>query len=78
MENDHELLIRLDGKVDAILEKLKDLPILENRVRDLEIDCTEIDRLGKRVDGLEKKSDTWNVLNSIAVGIAAVLGYILP
>jgi hypothetical protein len=35
-ENDHDLLIKVNTKLDAICEKLNDLPKLEERVRNLE------------------------------------------
>ena len=79
---DRELLIRLEGKVDNILEKLKDIPVLEKRVRELEIDCKELDvqksrleNLEEDVDNLNRKSENWSIINSIGVAIAGLIAF---
>jgi hypothetical protein len=74
--NDHELLIRLEGKVDTLIEKLKDVPVIEKRVRDLEINCSRISIMETDIKNLETKSNTWSILNSVGVAIAAILSTI--
>jgi len=76
VDADKELLIRLEGKVDAILEKLKDLPPLEERVRWVEQKVTSLDEMKEDIKNLEKKSDTWSVLNSMGVFIAGLFGFL--
>lgn len=74
VDSDKELLIRLEGKVDAILENMKEIPELEKRVRAVETQTVSIPEMKQDIKALEAKSDTWSVINSVGVFIAGVLG----
>lgn len=74
IDNDKELLIRLEEKVDTILERIQEIPKLENRLRDVEKCAGSIPEMKEDIKNLENKSNTWSVLNSLGVGIAAILG----
>lgn len=77
-QKDHELLIRLEGKVDTILDTLKQLPVIENRVRDLELSGKtrqeQVNNLCHDVESLEEKNVIWSLGNSIAIIIGTILG----
>jgi hypothetical protein len=75
VDNDKELLIRLEGKVDAILDRMKDIPKLEERVRSLEQQAVHIDGIRQDIEALESKSNTWSILNSIGIFAAGLLGF---
>lgn len=73
-DKDKELLIRLETKVDAILESLKQIPKIEERVRCVENKVVSIDDMKKDIEKLENKSNTWSILNSVGVFLAALIG----
>jgi len=77
-ENDHEVLIRLEGKVDTIIDKLREIPELDKRVRCLEWDNssnkTDVSTIKGDISSLEKKSDSWSIINSIGVFVAGLFG----
>jgi len=79
-QEDRELLIRLEGKIDGILKTLDCISPLEERIRRVEISTSSTDSkvstLAKDIEDLENKSDTWSILNSLGVGVAAVLSLI--
>ncbi len=76
--NDHDLLIRIDT---TVAEMKKTLDALVPQVKELQTDRTtnqtNIKNLQDDVKALETKSDTWNTINSIGTGIAAVIATLL-
>lgn len=75
-ENDHELLIRLEVKLDNALGKLDLLPQIEERVRNLEIDTSTLSDMKKDIEKLEDKSNAWSVLNSLGVLITGLIAFL--
>lgn len=77
-ESDHDLLIQLNAKTDSILETLKQIPALEQRVRVLETDSasekSEMKTVKGEVDKLRNSNTAWSFINSIGVIIASILG----
>jgi hypothetical protein len=63
---DSERMQAIQKDLADLLKNAQEVPSIQTRINDLE----------KRVDDLNGKSDRWNILNSIAVGIGVVLAYI--
>ena len=76
MDEDKELLIRLEEKVDAILEKIQEIPKLEERVRCVEKDIRGMDGMKDDIKELKETSKTWSILNSLGVFVAGLLGFL--
>lgn len=74
--DDKEALIRLEEKVDTILDRLKDLTRIEERVRILETVTHGIPDMKDDIKALESKSNTWSLINSVGVALAGLLGFI--
>lgn len=74
--DDKETLIRLEEKVDTILERLKDLTKIEERVRSLENVTHGIPDMKDDIKALESKSNTWSLINSVGVALAGLFGFI--
>ncbi len=51
--NDHDLLVRLDTKLDALTAGFQDLKLTVNS----KADSTRVDRLESRADGQDKRLD---------------------
>jgi uncharacterized protein (UPF0335 family) len=68
-------LTRLEGKIDNILENIKDIP---DRVRCLEADskvhAESISTIKSEIEKLRTTNTIWSFFNSIAIGIATILG----
>lgn len=85
--SDHDLLVRLVTQQDAIIKQLNDYATryerghedVVQRIVALEVkQATTVERLQSNMDdiaSLQKKSNIWDVGNSIAVAIAAALGW---
>lgn len=71
LDPDKELLIRLEDKVDMILERLQELPKMEERVRGLEKDTHA---MKGDITELKATSKTWSILNSVGVFLASIIG----
>lgn len=69
---DHDLLLRLDTKMDQVLKAIAEIPEVSRRVGVLEskqqTDRAEIERL-------RGQNTAWSVLNTIGVFVAGILGY---
>jgi hypothetical protein len=74
--SDKELLIRLEEKVDTILDKISIIPALEERIRYTEKEVYGIPDIKKDIEKLEEKSNTWSIINSIGVFIAGLFGFL--
>jgi len=74
--DDKEALIRLEEKVDTILDRLKDLTRIEERVRILETVTHGIPDMKDDIKALESKSNTWSLINSVGVALAGLFGFI--
>ena len=74
--DDRETLIRLEEKVDTILERLKDVTKIEERVRALENVAHGIPEMKGDIKALESKSNTWSIINSVGVFVAGLFGVI--
>lgn len=75
-ESDHDLLIRLDSKLDSVIEKMGEIPSLTGRVNKLEQTVQIIPDMKKDIEKLEEKSNTWSILNSIGVFAAGLFGFL--
>jgi hypothetical protein len=77
-QNDHDLLIGLNSKVDSIIETLKMIPPLEKRVRDVEINSgkqeTNLETHKTEIDKLRNTNTVWSSLNSIFILVGSFLG----
>jgi hypothetical protein len=76
--NDHDILVKILTKVDRIEETLKQLPILEERVRDLEksdgIKDEQISTVKDEIGKLRNQNVGFSLLNTILIFIAGYLG----
>ncbi len=70
---DRELLIRLEEKVDMILERIRVIPILEERIRCVEKEVYGISNIKKDITDLEKKSEQWSILNSVGIAFIGII-----
>lgn len=74
LEDDHDLLIQLNAKVDSIVEGLKQLPTIESRVRNLETDNA---RSQTEVKNHNEQIKNWSLGNTIGVIIATILSLLI-
>ena len=78
LEDDHDLLIQLNSKVDAILESLRQVPPIEERVRSLEKVSEkreeQISTIKGEVDKLRNTNNVWSFVNTIGIVLAGILG----
>lgn len=96
--SDHDVLIKLDAKLDDVLRRLATVEELQYKVARLEQeavrDSEKIKALSEVVSGiklqtvnagdiavikvdvaeLKRKSDRWDIMNSLGVAIATILG----
>lgn len=72
---DHDLLIRLDAKMDEVLLKIACIPDVTKRQGILE-EKQETDR--KEIDRLRSTNNIWSFINTVGVVIAGVLGFTRP
>ena len=75
-ESDHDLLIRLDSKLDSVIEKMGEIPSLTCRVNKLENTVQLIPDMKDDIKKLEEKSNTWSIINSIGVFVAGLFGFL--
>lgn len=77
-QEDHDLLLRLEGKIDMALESLQQLSELNKRVNALEAgSATRNEQIGTLKSEIEKLRNTntvWTAMNSIAIVIGTALG----
>lgn len=77
-QSDHDLLITLNQKIDNITKCLEAIPLIENRVRNLEVkqgiqgENLEIHKT--EIDKLRNTNTIWSTFNSIFVLIGSFLG----
>ena len=82
LQNDHDILVSLDGKLDNLLNGMNSMNSftkgLESRIMALEVSrATEIEKAGQLVKDVEKlknNNTAWAALNSIGIIIGAVIG----
>lgn len=76
--NDHDLLIQMDAKLTAISETLKQLPVLEERMRAVENQgATREEQVGTLKSEVEKLRNTnyvWGSLNTLGILVAGFFG----
>ena len=79
--NDHDLLIALNTKIDNILERLSSVDGLEKRVRDLEIargkETESMETQRSEIEKLRTVNSIWSATNTIGgIILAAFIGWI--
>ena len=76
-EDDHDLLISLNSKVDSILLRYNEMDTIEKRVREIEIkrggDIENITTMRGEIEKLRNVNAIWSTLNTIGGLILAVL-----
>ena len=76
-EDDHDLLISLNSKVDSILLRYNEMDTIEKRVREIEIkrggDIENINTMRGEIEKLRNVNAIWSTLNTIGGLILAVL-----
>jgi len=76
---DHDLLVKLNSKVDFIIETLKQIPQLEERVRTVEKTDEkreeQISTIKNEIEKLRNTNTTWSIINTIGIFIAGALGF---
>lgn len=84
---DHDLLVRLNTKMDMMIDEQKDFrrtyedkhTDLVKRTSILEVEQARqneaLDNLCVSVGDLQKKSDRWDIVNSIATAAVAIIAY---
>jgi len=83
-EQDHELLIKIDGKLDNVVERLNKIngsvgrhdQSITDLIADQKAYGVEIKRLDERDAELDVRTRNWTMVNSLGAVIAAVLGAI--
>jgi hypothetical protein len=72
-------LATVETKIDSIIEALKQIPPIEERVRGLETSEAkrgeQLDTLSDEVGTLRTANTAWSALNSVAVFVTAYLGF---
>jgi hypothetical protein len=76
-ENDHDLLISLNSKVDSILLRYNEMDTIEKRVREIEIkrggDIESITTIKNEIEKLRTTNAIWSTLNTLGGIILAIL-----
>lgn len=76
-ENDHDLLISLNSKVDSILLRYNEMDTIEKRVREIEIkrggDIENITTMKNEIEKLRTTNAIWSALNTLGGIILAIL-----
>ena len=76
-ENDHDLLISLNSKVDSILLRYNEMDTIEKRVREIEIkrggDMESITTIKNEIEKLRTTNAIWSTLNTLGGIILAIL-----
>ena len=62
--------------MDAVIEKMGEIPSLTGRVNKLEQTVQIIPDMKDDIKKLEEKSNTWSIINSIGVFIAGLFGFL--
>lgn len=80
IENDHDLLISLDTKIDSILARLSCVDGIEKRLRDQEIlNSAMLEQLKTQKDEISKLrtvNAAWSTLNTLGgLILAAIMGW---
>lgn len=81
IDNDHDLLISLNAKVDNILDRLSSIDAIEKRVRDIEVfNSTVTEQMKTQKDEINKLrtvNSAWSTLNTVGgLILAALMGWI--
>ena len=78
---DRELLIKLGEKVDSLIENFKTIAPLEERVRYVEKENygikNDVFNIKKDVTDLEKKSESWSILNSVGIALVGIVSLLI-
>ena len=73
---DHDLLIKLDAKIDSLLLRLGEIPALEVRVRSVEIATNtafeKIRTIGDEVNKLRTVNFSFSMFNTVATAVVAL------
>lgn len=76
-ENDHDLLIALNSKVDTILLRYDEMDTIEKRVREIEIkrggDIENINTMRSEIEKLRNVNTVWSAFNTLGGIILAIL-----
>ena len=76
-ENDHDLLISLNSKVDSILLRYNEMEKIKKRVREIEIkrggDMESITTIKNEIEKLRTTNAIWSTLNTLGGIILAIL-----
>lgn len=77
MTGDSNDLSEVKTNIAVILERTKCLPDMDERMREMDKKisglCARVTHNEKDIEGLQKKSDTWDLWNSLGAGIAAII-----
>lgn len=69
-------LSNIKTDIAIILERVKVLPIMDQRIQDMDKKqtslCTKLERNEEDIKELRKKSDGWDLMNSIVAMLAAI------
>lgn len=75
-----EISVQLLTEMAAIKEQTKEIPQIRKDVAEIKGDFremkTKVERNEDDIQTLEKRSDGWNVINSLGVAAAAVIAFL--
>ena len=78
MTADNEDINHLKTDIAVILERTKVLPAINDKVNEIDKKqselCADVRHNKEDIKALESKSNTWNLINSLGAGLAAVVG----
>jgi hypothetical protein len=78
VEDDHDLIIKINSKLDHVIERLGDIPKIDERIRQVEINNASSNKVlsnnCEEIQKLRTKTEAHNWINSVAILIGTVIG----
>lgn len=82
MDNDHDLLIQLNTKMDTVLQEVQNLKVLNKELESCVVGVkttvstnkAQIENLEKDVEALEKKSNIFDGVLTFLTAVGTILG----
>jgi len=70
----------IDVRLALLIDQTKDIPEIKSSVQTIKEEVgkfqVRIERNEKDISHLEKRSDGWNIINSVGVGVAGIIAWL--